>query len=163
MKRHSSAASLALAALAVIGFTGSAAAEEQVRFRGNLEGVHTATPLDPPFVSALQIGTGNATHLGMFTFSIPHIVNTATMTATGSYHLRAENGDTVSADFSGKATLTDTPGVLSVVERATITGGTGRFAGATGSFIAERLVNPGAGWTVGSFKGTISSPGAGNP
>jgi hypothetical protein len=41
-------------------------------------------------------------------------------------------------------------------DTATIKGGTGRFAGATGGFIAERVVDTAAGTTTGSFEGTIS-------
>ena len=47
MKRYSSAASLALAVLAVLGLAGPAAAGEQVPFKGSLEGDVTITPLDP--------------------------------------------------------------------------------------------------------------------
>jgi hypothetical protein len=46
--------------------------------------------------------------------------------------------------------------VLYIEETATITGGTGRFAGATGSFTAERLYDMVAGTTIGSFEGTIA-------
>jgi hypothetical protein len=42
-----------------------------------------------------------------------------------------------------------------VVEEHTITGGTGRFAGATGSFTLERLVSTVTGVTDGSFDGSI--------
>ena len=44
---------------------------------------------------------------------------------------------------------------------AVITGGTGRFAGAQGSFTIMRLVEQATGDTSGSFEGTITSPGAG--
>ena len=103
-------------------------------------------------------GTGNATQLGRFTVEVPHLVNQATLTGGGSYEFTAANGDTLTADFTGRATLAS-PGVLSIVETATITGGTGRFAGATGSFTVERLFDRATGLTTGSFKGTISSPG----
>jgi hypothetical protein len=53
--------------------------------------------------------------------------------------------------------------VVRIVEGATITGGTGRFAGATGSFTVVRLYDPVAGTTVGSFEGAISVPAGGNP
>jgi hypothetical protein len=53
-------------------------------------------------------------------------------------------------------TPTATPGIASIVETATITGGTGRFAGATGSFIVERLVDLINLETTGSFEGTIT-------
>jgi hypothetical protein len=41
---------------------------------------------------------------------------------------------------------------------ATITGGTGRFAGATGSFVGDRLVDMAHGTVTESFDGTISTP-----
>src|SRR4051812_46914986 len=127
MKRHSPAAGLALAALVILGFAGPAAAGEQVPFKGRFEGVVTITPLAPPFVSVLVEATGNATHLGRFALAIPHVVNRATMNAMGSYEFTAANGDMLLADFTGHATPTPIPGVLSIVENATITGGTGRF------------------------------------
>ena len=158
MKRRSSAASFALAVLAVLGLAGPALAQQQVPFKGSLEGVVTVKP-QPPLVAVLVKATGNATHLGQFELAIPHLVDRKTMTATGTYQFVAANGDTLTATFSGKATPTKTPGVLSIVETATITGGTGRFAGATGSFTCVRLFNMVAGTTTGSFNGTISAPG----
>jgi hypothetical protein len=110
-------------------------------------------------VSGITNGAGIATRLGRFTFQQPHSANVATSTLTGSYHFTAANGDTLSATFSGQSSATPTPGVRAVVEKATITGGTGRFAGATGSFTVERMINLTTGTTAGSFHGTISSPG----
>jgi len=85
-------------------------------------------------------------------------VNPATRTAIGSYEFTAANGDKVYAEFTGIATPTATPGVLYIEDTATITGGTGRFAGATGSFTGERLYDTVAGTTIGFFEGTISRP-----
>ena len=162
MKRYyRSAAGFTLAVVAVLGLTGPVAAGEQVPFKGRLDGVVTITPLDPPFLSVLVDATGNATQLGRFTLEIPHVVNRANLTAIGSYEFTAANGDTVFAEFTGKATPTAVPGVLYIEETATITGGTGRFAGATGSFTVERWFDTAAGTTIGSFEGTISSPGSG--
>jgi len=142
---------------------GRVAASNVVPFTGSLEGVVTRTPLAPPFVSVLIGGTGNATQLGRFKVENEHLVNTATRTLIGSYEFTAANGDTLTAGFTGQFSLTETPGVLSIVETATITGGTGRFTGATGSFTVERLFNIATLTTTGSFEGTISSPGAGKP
>ena len=65
------------------------------------------------------------------------------------------------ADVAGQFGPTlENPRVLLSVETATITGGTGRFAGATGSFTVERLLNLDTFLTTVSFEGTISSPGA---
>ncbi len=130
----------------------------QVRFSGKLEGAVTVTPLQPPTANVLIEATGNATHLGRFKLMIPHLVNLATRTATGTYTFTAANGDLLFASFTGQA-LTPPP-MVSTVENATITGGTGRFAGATGSFIASRVFDQAAGWTTGTMEGTISSPGA---
>lgn len=154
---------IALTLLAVLSLAGTAAAGEQVPFRGSLEGVITNTPLDPPMLFVDIAGTGNAGQLGRFTVSIPHLVDRSNSTAVGTFLFTAANGDTVTADFTGQGTPTSTPGVASIVETATITGGTGRFAGATGSFTLTRLYNIVAGTTTGSFSGTISSPGAGKP
>jgi hypothetical protein len=146
------------------GIPGEVAARlsrEEVPFKGSLEGVVTRrTPLTPPLVSLLTEGTGNATHLGRFTVEIAHVVNTVARTLTGSYEFTAANGDTLIADVTGPFGPTlENPRVLLSVETATITGGTGRFAGATGSFTVERLLNLDTFLTTVSFDGTISSPG----
>jgi hypothetical protein len=159
MKRYSSAAGLALATLAVVGLAGPVPAGDQVPFKGSLEGDVTSTPLTPPFAKVVVEATGEATHLGTFTLDIPHVVNRTDRTAMGTYEFTAANGDTVFADFTGLAMPTEIPGVLYIVEVATITGGTGRFAGATGSFTTERWYDTIELTTVGYFEGTISLPG----
>ena len=161
MKRHSSAAGFALGVLTLLVLAGPAAAADQVPFKGRFElGVVSVTPIPPRFVAVEIEGTGNGTQLGGFTLSIPHLVDRSTGVIVGSYEFTAANGDTLTADFVGHAMPSDVPGVLYVVEIATITGGTGRFADATGSFTTERLVDTTTGTVVGSFEGTISSRGA---
>ena len=143
--------------------SGAARSTDVVPFKGRLEGSSTIT-FDPPpssFFAVLLEGTGNATLLGRFALVAPHRVDTRTGGAIGSLAFTAANGDVLTADFTGASGPTATPNVFAIVETATITGGTGRFAGATGSFIIERLVDLGTGLTSGSFDGTISSPGAG--
>jgi len=136
------------------------AAGDQVTFKGRLEGTVTVTPLDPPLASVLIEATGNGSQLGRFTLEIPHLVNQALRTGIGTYVFTAANGDTLTADFAGQATIVS-PGVIATHETAVITGGTGRFAGATGTFIADRTFFMATGMTVGSFEGTVSSPGQG--
>ena len=136
----------------------------EVPFKGRWEGAVTArTPLPPGFLSISFEGTGNATHLGRFTVEIRIVLNTTDRTLTGTYEFTAANGDTLTAAVTGQSPLMP-PGVPQTsVETATITGGTGRFASASGSFTAERVVDLATFLTTGSFNGTISSPGAGNP
>lgn len=144
----------------MIGMTDPVAAGDQVPFKGSLSGTVTVTLVNPPIASVFIEATGNATHLGHFTLEVPHTVNQATRVGQGTYVFTAANGDTLTAAFTGQATLL-APGVLSTSETATITGGTGRFAGATGTFAAERTFFVATGVTTGSFEGTISSVGRG--
>lgn len=138
---------------------GPVAAGDEVPFKGSFSGTVTVTPITPPILSNLIAGAGNATHLGLFTLEIPHLVNQATRVGTGSYAFTAANGDTLTADFTGQGTVL-APGVLSSTDVAVITGGTGRFAGATGTFAAERIFHVATGAITGTFVGTITSPGA---
>ena len=136
---------------------------QEVPFKGTWEGALTARTVTPPFLSISFDGTGNATHLGRFTVEIQIALNTTNRTLTGTYEFTAANGDTLTADFTGQSPLT-APGVPQTsLETATITGGTGRFASASGNFSAKRVVDLATGLTTGSFKGTISSPGRVKP
>jgi hypothetical protein len=152
MKRHTFAAGLALAVLAVMGLGGPGAAGEQVPFLGYLQGSADTSG----FPSVVLNAAGHATHLGRFTFTNPHIVNPLTMAAAGTFEFVAADGDKLVGSQTGIAALTAIPNVLYIVETATITGGTGRFAGASGGFTIKRLFNRVSGATIGSFKGTVS-------
>jgi hypothetical protein len=152
------AAILLTAALAI-----PAAAQKQVPFKGSLQGQETDTPQGGPPPTTLSVdgsATGIATHVGQFSFTYQLTVNLANGTATGSAHLVAANGDSIDTIVTGSSEPTATPGVNSITEINTIAGGTGRFAGAQGSFTVERLINLATGFTSGSFHGSITSPGA---
>lgn len=160
--RHTFRLSLSLLAVLTLcaALVTPVAASGGIPFKGHLAGTVAVTPLDPPLASVLIEATGNATQLGAFTLRVPHLVNQATRVGQGSYVFTASNGDVLTADFTGQATLVE-PGVLTMRETAVITGGTGRFAGASGSFIAERTFYIASGKTVGSFEGSVSAPAAG--
>ena len=152
------AAMLLTAALAI-----PAAAQKQVPFKGSLQGHENDTPQGGPPPTTLSVdgsAKGIATHVGQFSFAYQLTVNLANGSATGSARFIAATGDSVDTTITGSSELTATPGVASITEVNTITGGTGRFAGAEGSFTVERLVNLATGFTSGSFHGTITSPGA---
>lgn len=158
MRRHRNAVQFAFTLLALVGLTIAGLAKEQVPFKGRLEGSHIHKPIPglPPSAFLDGSGTGNGTHLGKFSYLFPHTVNFSTGTATGTYTFTAANGDKVFAEFTGQSTPLE-PGFVNVVELATITGGTGRFAGATGHFTVERVVNQVERTTTGTYSGTISS------
>ena len=126
-----------------------------VPLRGQFEGTATVTPLDPPFAQVNVSATGQASHLGRFTLEIPHVVNFATRSATGTMTLTAANGDTLTASFTGQSQIAEP--LVTIVETATVTGGTGRFADASGSFTVNRLFDRSTGITQGTLEGTISA------
>jgi len=135
----------------------------EVPFKGTFEGVLTvSTPTEPPLLPSFIEATGNATHLGRFTLQVPHVVNPVTRIGTGRFEFRAANGDTLTADFVGQATVI-APGVLSTVDTATITGGTGRFANATGRFTGGRTFVLATGAVTGFFEGTIATTDRSKP
>ena len=159
MKRYHSAVSLTLAVLAVLALARPVVAQVQVPFKGSLAGADVAIPIpNTTFVSVTVKATGDATLLGKFTFTELTTVNSATRMGSGTFLFVAANGDTVSGTIIGQAKFTP-PNVLSIVESGIITGGTGRFAGATGSFTVSRVKNTVTGATTATFMGSISTPG----
>ena len=143
----------------VSGFGATASQSSQsVPFKGSFEGSQTLTPGTPPFGTVNGSAAGTGTHLGEFTVAFPHTVNFATRTGVGTYTFTAANGDTLTASFTGAATGSP---LVSIVEHATVTGGTGRFEGASGTFTVQRQFNQLTGVTQGSFEGEISSVGSG--
>jgi hypothetical protein len=126
-------------------------------FKGSFQAVETHA-VQFPILTVGGSGTGNATHLGKFTMTYEAEVNLLTHVGIGSVEFIAANGDLVFADILGQSTPTGTPNVVSIVEILTITGGTGRFADATGSVISTRLLDQVTGDTSGSFDGTIVIP-----
>jgi hypothetical protein len=148
------AAMLLTAALA-----GPAWAGEQVPFSGSLQAHETIVSQGQGFFVTDGMGTGIATHLGRFTVTWEFTVNLADGTGAGPAHYIAANGDSIFTTVVGQSEPTSTPGVFHITEVQIITGGTGRFAGAKGSFTVERLIDSTL-LSSGSFHGTISSPGS---
>jgi hypothetical protein len=143
--------------LASTTFAAPAAAEKQWLLKGSLQAVETHE-LNFPRLSVDAAGSGHATHLGHFTINYQAIVVVTTGSGSVSAHLVAANGDSLFAEGTGQATPTATPNVSQIVERYTITGGTGRFAGASGSFTVERQLNLTTGATSGTITGDIVVP-----
>jgi hypothetical protein len=142
----------------------SASAQNQVPFKGAIQGEETSTVVSFPTQISHGDTTGIASHVGKLKFTHDLTVDLLTRTATGTGHLIAANGDNIYTTITGSLELI-APGIGSVTEFDTITGGTGRFAGAQGSFMMERLVDgvpngPNPHFTSGSFHGTITPPGA---
>jgi hypothetical protein len=136
----------------------SAPAGLMLPLRGRFSGTQSVTP-GAPGTAVVQVSAdGTATILGRFTITLPHTVTFATQSAVGAFTIVSANGDQITGTFRGRAQVGP---IVSIVEEADVTGGTGRFAGATGSFRIDRVFNPVAGATAGSFVGAISAPNSG--
>jgi hypothetical protein len=160
MKQYRFAFTFAVATLISLGLIAPVAAGKQVPFKGEIEGRYEVTVI-PPVGTFAGSGSGHATHLGKFTYQFPHEVDFGTVPPAGNgvYIFTAPNGDTLEAEFTGYSSPVE-PGIVFVVEDAVVTGGTGRFVNATGTFTVMRLVDQVNRTTTGSFEGSISSPGA---
>jgi hypothetical protein len=128
----------------------------ELPFHGTLEASEVHTGAFPVLHSVLT-GTGQATHLGRFTarfvFDIT-IGGMAPSTTTGTFTLTAANEDSISGTFTGTGIVAN--GMVTIVENAIITEGTGRFANATGSFTVDRIGSQSTLISSGSFNGTIN-------
>jgi len=100
-------------------------------------------------------GTGNATHLGRFTLSADFTVITVTGNATGTATWTAANGDAIFVSVVGHGDIVVFP-TVTIMETHTITGGTGRFADASGKIFISRSGSILTGVTSGSLSGEIN-------
>jgi hypothetical protein len=149
-----------------------AVAQTQVPFKGTFQGTdcvvpeNTCSTVNSPTIKTS--GTGVGTHMGAFSLTQETtLIPIAPNAFAGSAHWVAANGDSIDSTFIASPDFSTAPlGYITVTETHTITGGTGRFAGAQGSFILERthltpLSADGTHVTFGSFNhGTITPPGA---
>ena len=144
---------LALAGPASANLICPAAAEKGVPFHGTLQGSESDV-VTFPTLSVDGSGSGVATHLGRFLASWLITVNISIdpSPSTGTFEFIAANGDHLFADITGEGSGAP---LAHVTECGTITGGTGRFAGATGAFTIHRVIDLPTGSTSGSFGGTI--------
>jgi len=127
-------------------------------FKGTLEGTVDFAIVGPALAHVVITASGVSTHLGRFTVEVPHDVDLSIAAGSGTYTFTAANGDRLIASFTGTAD-TSTP-IFVIEELATITGGTGRFANASGSFSVSRLYDTAAGTTRGTFTGTVRAAGS---
>ena len=156
----------AAAMLLTMALAGSVAAEpeDEVFFSGFVQGLENDTLQGNPPNKILVDGSlpGLASNLGRCTLEYKLTVSLPAGSATGTGQLVASNGDTIHTTVVGQGVaIPGVPGLNRIVEHNTITGGTGRFAGAKGSFIVERLIllDGPTGFTSGSFRGAITSKG----
>ena len=153
---------LACFAAVFISTAAPAKAGDTVPFKGTLSGsVISSVPLDECHVLSEIVNGGNATQLGRFTGTAEFILNVCDLTYVGSYVFTGANGDSISGPFTGTLTPTSIEGVFDNNELAFITGGTGRFANATGTFNLGGQIDTNTGTFFAPMQGTISTVGSG--
>ena len=86
----------------------------------------------PPIIHQIDTGTCHLTHMGLTEFYGEQDINVVNGTQSGWRTLTAANGDKLYLTHVGTSAPAG-PGLISFVAQFTIVGGTGRFAGATGS------------------------------
>jgi len=143
-----------------------AIAGSQVPFNGSVSG-QIPSDLGPPVPGTggcvfdfFVNNSGIATELGAFTGYAEFKPNLCDGSYTGTFHWIAANGDAISGPFFGQLIPTATPGVFDNNETAIVTGGSGRFTGATGMFTLHGQVNFNTLSFVLPWQGTISSVGS---
>jgi hypothetical protein len=121
--------------LVALSSSALAVAAEPRLVKGHDEGTFTAQPLSQTVVRTHDTGSGRATHIGEYHMVADENVNLSTLQVTNaSFTITAENGDTLVGKYSGTAQFS--PGSQTQITyyvSGPITGGSGRFAGITGS------------------------------
>jgi hypothetical protein len=112
-----------------------------------------------PVLTLNGSGAGTASRLGRFTFTSTTKVDLTNALSTGTIQLTAANGDAINGMSVGRGEPTGTANITHVVLLVTVTGGTGRFRGVTGSFTMDSILvddpQTGIGLSSGSLKGTL--------
>ena len=151
-----------LAAFTLIGT--ATAGKPLVPFKGQSSGAVTTVGFDPELgvVFVHGEGQGEATHLGLFTVTADVAVHVLTPNAVviGNWTYVTKNGDKLFAHGIGSGA-----DPLHGIGTFTITGGTGRFRGASGTyqqiitFAADPASVPAVAYSDVLYNGSISYPG----
>lgn len=154
LSKGRNAAGLLLAAGLAMGFTPSS---QPVPFRASFHTTFTSV-VAFPFANISVVGSGQALHMGRTTaVTTNQVVNLLTGEGTATYDLTAANGDVLTVELN--ATTSFLPNGVAFSGTYVVTGGTGRFATATGGgAIDGTALNTGPNSGIGTFAldGTLS-------
>jgi hypothetical protein len=109
------------------------------------------------------VGSGYATHLGQIQESGLAKVDLASNVGgcsndSGSFTFTAANGDQITLETAGQNCSSGTTAISH--DSYTVTGGTGRFSGASGSGTGTAIINLASGTSVATYSGVLSTPGS---
>ncbi len=164
-RRISALAGSTLALLALALAAVAQAPTDQVPFTatvGPYVGDVFVVPVSPPIASARTNAKGEATLLGPVTYLDLHTIRLGVdggpLSFDGIGVMTAANGDALFITRSGlsRATATGVTGEFGYI----VTGGRGRFTGATGSGVGRSVLDRSKNEATVVFEGTISAPKA---
>jgi hypothetical protein len=152
-------ATLALVSAAALALPAAALAAQPFSIVGSWDGYVTVSPTsDPGVLSITNDGRGHATRIGVFSLTALQLDNFSTgAVSDGAFKWTTPAGDTIIGTYSGSFVRPD-PSTVAFTAPGAITGGIGRFKGASGS-----LVFSGTGSVItrdfsGTLVGTLTLP-----
>ena len=145
MKQYLRKITLGLSLIILFSMTQAAAVgpAASVPFKGGADGEITGVTPGESGVLMTATAVGNATHLGKFTREENLLLNPNTGAFTGAVTFTAADGSQLTATLEGQFTSAAT-----AVGTYTFTGGTGRFADASGSADFSAVLTDAAHFTV---------------
>lgn len=120
----------------------------------------------PVYFNTVAYGPGDVrsegtTNLGPIGETATHCVTSLPPTdiVDGRFTITFRAGDTITGTFDGRVDATATPGTFAATKALTITGGTGRFAGASGTIdqAGQLVIAAGLGTYTGTLTGAITT------
>ena len=156
--------SLMTAIFLTVALVSSAVEAGVIRINGTIAGSESGAPFPDPTEGFYVNGsvTSTDTQLGPFTLFYTAPLDFAFLDmppeSAGASRLivgDAANGDSIVTSSIGNNPGSCANGDFHLVETDTIIGGTGRYAGARGSFTMDRCLNFATGETSGTISGTI--------
>jgi hypothetical protein len=126
-------------------------------FKGTFQSTETSVTVFPT-MSVTGRGSGQSSELGDFTINYQAEISLLDLSSIESAEFTGTRGDSLRAEAVGQAVENRTPGMLNVVDIYKITGGSGRFNNASGTFTLNRLVSATTGASSSTFEGYILIP-----
>jgi hypothetical protein len=141
----------------ILSAVAASRAADHVRLKGRDFGTFGVTPTsDPQVVVTRDSASGEATTFGRYTLVAHESINLATLAVhEGAFTITAANGDTLTGEYSGQA-VAEFPTIIHYDVSGPITGGTGRFAGATGIITFDGFADLQTGLLTDRIGGAIS-------
>jgi hypothetical protein len=130
--------------------------KKKISFTMGLQEIISGMPACPTHLGGTTTGIGRATELGVISLVANDCITPQPnyFLSKGKFTLTTANGDNITANYSGSFIPTNYPSIYSYEDfTIQITGGTGRFAGATGSGVLEGTSNIQTG--LGEAEGTL--------